>query len=526
MKRLLYQIHRWAGIGLALFMFVWFLSGLVIMYAGPSALGKSEQLAHRELLNPEFGWLSLGEAWTRSTAQRPQANAIATDARLVRQAGQPLWLVEDNRGARFALSAVDGRVHETSADEAARIAAQWLAADSAPVSTAPTYLDTGIQDSAVRNHEALRPFHRFAVGDSGRELLISARTGEVVRDSTRFDRALYWTGNWIHLLRPLETAGLSADTRRTVLAWLGFIAFAACLTGLIIGWQRWRPGWGGRPTYSQGRKQPYREFWFKYHFWAGLLGGSAALLWALSGYLSNNPFQLFSPAAPNREELARYQGAELPAAMRDWRPSAFVTADESRRVVELAWRRLGDKAVLVAQAADGSRTPHNVDATVSAFDATTLARAAERLAPGSKVATQSIVNDYDSYYYPRHHQGAVERPLPVVRVDLDDKSATRLYIDPQDGRLLLRQDDSRRVYRWLYSALHHWDFGVLYQRPVWDAWMLVWVLLGVVLGASSLVIGWKRLRRTFETDKPKPKAKPGKPQTAGQPRLATDSPAS
>jgi hypothetical protein len=46
-KRLLYQIHRWAGIGLALFMFVWFLSGLVIMYAGPSALGKAEQLAHR-----------------------------------------------------------------------------------------------------------------------------------------------------------------------------------------------------------------------------------------------------------------------------------------------------------------------------------------------------------------------------------------------------------------------------------------------------------------------------------------------
>lgn len=528
MKRLLYQVHRWAGIALSLFMLTWFLSGLVIMYAGPSALGKAEQLAHSELLTPEFGWLSLGEAWTRSAPQRPQAASAVTDARLVRQAGQPLWLVEDSRGARFALSALDGSVHETSADEAARIATHWLAADPAAArsNVTPTYVDTGVQDSAVRNHEALRPFHRFAIGDSGRELLISARTGEVVRDSTRFERALYWTGNWIHLLRPLEAAGLSADTRRTVLAWLGFFAFAACLTGLIIGWQRWRPGWGGRPTYKEGRTQPYREFWFKYHFWAGLLGGSAALLWALSGYLSNNPFQLFSAAAPNREELSRYQGTELPAAMRDWRPSAFVTADESRRIVELAWRRLGDSAVLVAQAADGSRTPRAVDGAVATFDAATLSRAAERLAPGSKVAEQSVLDDYDSYYYPRHHQGAVERPLPVVRVDLDDKAATRLYIDPQDGRLLLRQDDSRRVYRWLYSALHHWDFGVLYQRPVWDTWMLVWVLLGVVLGASSVVIGWKRLRRTFQADKPKPRAKAGKPQAAGQPRLATDTPAS
>lgn len=39
MTRLLYQIHRWVGIALALFMAIWFSSGLVIMYAGPSALG-------------------------------------------------------------------------------------------------------------------------------------------------------------------------------------------------------------------------------------------------------------------------------------------------------------------------------------------------------------------------------------------------------------------------------------------------------------------------------------------------------
>jgi hypothetical protein len=86
--------------------------------------------------------------------------------------------------------------------------------------------------------------------------------------------------------------------------------------------------------------------------------------------------------------------------------------------------------------------------------------------------------------------------LPVLRVELGDAAATHLYIDPQDGRLLIKQDKSRRVFRWLYSALHHWDIGLLYQRPLWDAWMLTWVLLGLVLSASAVVLGYKRLKST------------------------------
>jgi hypothetical protein len=113
------------------------------------------------------------------------------------------------------------------------------------------------------------------------------------------------------------------------------------------------------------------------------------------------------------------------------------------------------------------------------------------------VKTQTLLQEYDSYYYLRYHRDVADRPLPVVRVELDDAVGTSLYIDPQDGRLLSKLDHSRRVYRWLYSALHHWDFGWLYQRPLWDAWMLTWVLLGLVLSVSAVVIGWNRLVNTF-----------------------------
>lgn len=534
MKRLLYQVHRWVGVCLALFMLMWFASGLVIMYSAPSALAPLQQLAFREPVLPQAGWLSLGEAWERSAEQRrqlpaPKADGPArrestgadtgkkvakvdadwiVDARLVRQDDQPLWLIEDARGRRYALSALSGALHETTAIEAARIAAQWatrsqaIEAGSADASLPVRHLDTGAQDSSMRNQEALRPFHRFAVGDDGRELLVSVRTGEVVRDSSRIDRAMYWAGNWIHLLRPIESFGWG-DIRRDVQAWLAFFAFAGSLTGLIIGIQRWRPGLGGRPTYSQGRTQPYRELWSRWHFWAGLIGGTAALLWALSGFFNSNPLQMFSPANPSRAELNRYQGSELPAVMRDWRPGGPNGAqDLGPEIVELAWRRVGREAALLGITRRGERLVQLQSGGGSQFAESTLLDAVRRMTVTTSVQSAVLQTEYDSQYYPRHHQGRLEKPLPVLRVELADAARTWLYLDPQDGRLLSRQDQSRRVYRWAYSALHHWDFGWLYVRPVWDVWMLVIVGLGLVLATSSVVIGWKRLRLTVRSGKP------------------------
>jgi uncharacterized iron-regulated membrane protein len=515
MKKLLYQIHRWAGVVLALFMLMWFSSGLVIMYAGPSVLGPEEQLVRREVLAPQAGWLSLGEVWTQSQAQRVAASKLTggkrqqaerlEGARLVRQGGQALWLLEDGAGQRFALSASDARLHTTGPAEAITIARQWLSHDEAAGASATVaehttvrLLDTGPQDSSVRNLGALRPFHRLAVGDAGRELLISARTGEVVRDTTPVARAWYWVGNWVHLLRPLDAIGLS-ESRRDVQIWLAGFAVAACITGLIIGWQRWRPGWGGGETYSQGRVHPYRDVWNTWHFWTGLIGGTAALLWAFSGYINTNPFEVFSPAQASKDELIRYQGGkDWPAVALNWHPTAEAGA-QAATLVELSWRRLGQEAVLLGTTREGQRQAVPVAGSAQGFDGQALVSAASRLAQGVPVAAHSLLKQYDSYYYPRHHQGVVDKPLPVLRVELADAAHTHLYLDPQDGKLLLKQDSSRRVYRWLYSAVHHWDFGWLYHRPVWDAWMLAWVLFGVVLAGASVVLAYKRLDIEYKT---------------------------
>ncbi len=527
---LLYEVHRWVGVVLAVFMFVWFTTGLVIMYSTPTTQTRSQQLAHAEILAPEQGWLSLGEVWERSVEQRKQAvlqrkskvsdaemgrnagngktrggDAVVgiADARLLRILGEPLWLVEDTRGQRFALSAIDGSLREFSAEQALKIAQNWYKTDDSQLAVKVNYLETLDSPIILRNQEALRPFHHITVGDSGDEVLISALSGEVLHASTRLDRAFFWAGNWIHLFKPLESIGLG-HIRHDVQLWSGLAATVATMTGLIIGWLRWRPGFNGKKTYSEGRTQPYREFWYKWHFWSGLLGGSVALFWAFSGYIDTNPGKIFGSGEVTREEFSHYLGGDLPDLMRNWQPSALDAATNAGDVVELNWRRLGDESVLIAYDKAGRRYPQQIGADgITQFSDTALTTGVNRLSANAKIESLSILHDYDSYYYPRHHQGLVEKPLPVVLVKLADADGSRFYLDPQDGRLLSKLDQSRRVFRWLYSALHHWDFGWLYYRPIWDVWMLIWVGFGVVLGGSSLVIAWRRLQKTFAPKKRK-----------------------
>jgi hypothetical protein len=516
MTRKLLLVHRWIGIFLSVFMLAWFSTGLGIVYSGNITQSREDQLAHAETLNPEPGWLTLGAAWERSAKEReaiafqprtgPGSTKVAgeaqglhsiADARLKRIAGEAYWIVEDSQGRHYAISAIDGRSQLFSVEQAYRIGHQWLARHTPDADQSTlTYIDTFEATSSLRHHRALKPFHRFAVKDSAdTELLISARTGEVVQAATRVQRGYFLISTWIHLFGPLESLGLDGY-RRGVAMTAGSIAIIGSLTGLIIGWQRWRPGWFGRPTYSHGRAQPYRSFWQRWHFWAGLIGGSFALLWASSGVIATNPGHIFSPAEPSHAEFARFLGPETPEAIRTWIPGHVPSDVAGEDVVEVALRRLNGQAVILAYSRAGKRLPLPAEGVASQFDLRALTAAAERLS-GARLESPVLQWDYDNFYYPGHRQTLADRPLPVVRVDLADAGHTRLYIDPVEGRLVLKEDSSRRVFRWLYPALHHWDSPGFYKTVPWHVWMSVWIGFGLVLSISAVVIGVRRLQHSF-----------------------------
>jgi hypothetical protein len=121
-----------------------------------------------------------------------------------------------------------------------------------------------------------------------------------------------------------------------------------------------------------------------------------------------------------------------------------------------------------------------------------LFAAARTLVPDAKVIGQSRLEQGDSYWY-SHHE---ERKLPVLRVIFDDPDRTWVYLDAETGAVLTRIGAADRVNRWTFSALHRLDFRwLLAHRPAWDGVMWIALLAGLLISASGVVIGWRRLTR-------------------------------
>ncbi len=84
----------------------------------------------------------------------------------------------------------------------------------------------------------------------------------------------------------------------------------------------------------------------------------------------------------------------------------------------------------------------------------------------------------------------------MLRFIFDDPDRTWIHVDPRTGQVLEWMRHSERVDRWLFNALHSFDFRLLLaHRPLWD--VVMWMLSPpavIVISISSVVIGLRRLR--------------------------------
>ncbi|MBA4710229.1 PepSY-associated TM helix domain-containing protein [Aquitalea aquatica] len=497
MKRLLFLAHRWLGIVLCLLLLLWSFSGLMMIYAGPSGISPDVRLAHAQPLPAaEAGhWLSLSDAWQRSglaTTRQP------VTARLSMQAGEAVWLVTDNSGQRQRISAQDGQLRPLTPAQAVQIARDWRPASQQARLQAAFERDAS---TAMMNYDPYRPFYRVALDDAEQhEVTISQKSGEVVKSTTRMQRILFWSGSYLHFLRPLDAIGL-AEARKPILTWGALAALLSVCSGLWLGVGRWRPAWLGKRPYPNGSSNPYRALWQRWHLWLGLSAGLLAFTWCLSGFLSGNPWQLFGQQGGHGKTHQHSQPA-LPAQATGL-PMAQIAGQlqqkPSEPAVELNWFQLGRQQQLQARdrqghvwllATTGSGQPQP-EAGFSK-DAVLAAVSSQHHAP---IRAAELLQQDDDYYYSSPRISRAELPLPVWRIKLADTAANWLYVNPQTGETVLQLKQGQRSLRWLFSGLHNWDLPMLKYRPLWDIWMLLGSTTCVALALSAVVMGWRRLSK-------------------------------
>jgi len=502
LRRWLILSHRYLGIGLCLLLVMWFGSGIVMMYAGgmPSLTPEARR-AHLPPLDFSRVTLSAADAAQRAGLEAPgRASLVSVMERpAYRFAGPTTVTVFADTGETLAPVVVA---------QSRAIASSFLGVPDSLIRDAGQITTPDQWTLALARRGSLQKF--VVDDDAATQVYVSPRTAEVVLATTSRDRTLAWVGviphwmyfSWLRVNQPLWYR---------IVVWTSAISCVLAVLGLVLGVTQWRRT---RP-FRLAAAVPYAG-WMRWHYLTGAVFGVFALTWAFSGLLSMEPFEwsnaaglevdgeAFSggpvdltqfPAADaaawaavaggraiKEVDLTRIQGEPYYVVHLDT-PDRKLQAERLHQPYYVTGRAERDRLLVAAGTMRVREQPFSVESLMARLTAAL---------PDETVVEQTLLTEYDSYYYSRGGQ----TPLPVLRVKFDDAAQTWMYLDPEMSRVLSSVPKLARVERWLYNGLHSLDFAFWYsRRPLWDIGMIVLLLGGLSTSAIGAFLGGRRIVR-------------------------------
>ena len=478
-------IHRWMGVVFCALFFIWFTSGIVMMYARFPRVEAEQRLSRAERLDPSQ--IRIGPAEALSALRSSNA---PSQVRLAVLDGRPVYRFAFGRRTAMVFADDGRRFGAASREMALRTAASWtgLPASQASFDGFITRDDQWTVYSSVRPYG---PFWQYS-WPNGEEVYVSRSTGEVVQDTTRRTRLGAYFGaipHWLYFVRLRSNGPLWTQ----VVIWLSGVGTVVSILGLIAGIWLYSPAKPYR--FSDGRSSiPYRGQ-KRWHVILGLVFGVFACTWVFSGLLSMGPFSWLSdPDRPNLDRLLRGDRIHIAAFQAKAPAAAIAEAASKLAVKELEFVSFGGKPYYLAwESPANSLLVPMTDGARNALDSRQIVDAAAQAVSPSSIAAWRVVNQYELYYVDREKR----MPLPAIYIELNDRSRSAFYIDPRTGRVVESYGSRSRWNRWLYHGLHSMDLPALYaHRPAWDVVVLALLSGGVALCVTSLVIAWRRLRCT------------------------------
>lgn len=474
--RALVLIHRWLCIPLCLFFAMWFATGVVMHFVPFPALTEAERFAGLARIDPTRVKHSPADA----VAASKLTNVVRV--RLWQRSDGPVFLVSSNSSIE-AFHSDDLRSAALDASSLALVIAKDHARRRGIDTTQANFVELGDYDqwTVPNGLDQHRPLYRVALNDpAGTELYVSSATGEVVRDTTRTERAWNYVGSVLHWIYPTV---LRKDWRvwNEVVWWLSLLAMVAVMTGIVLGSFRLKLR-GGRLA------SPFRH-WHAWHHWLGMGAMIFVSTWIFSGWLSMDHGRLFSEGQATEAEAHKIMGAPKWSTLRSLE---FTRVSAQAREIE--WFALGGEIFrrewTGLDAQNLFRAGTNGDLPQPEFLQPAEVSAVTRTL-GSACIGATAVPFGDNY--------ALEPSMPSAPIYRTICGEVWFHVDGASGAILEKLDPSRRAYRWLYSALHTFDLPVLMARPTLRT-MLIMLLcgFGFTFSMTGVVIAWRRLKMTFQ----------------------------
>ncbi|TAG84805.1 MAG: PepSY domain-containing protein, partial [Burkholderiales bacterium] len=250
-KTWLFLLHRWLGFGGCVLIALWFASGFVMMYVPFPLLTEAERIERLPRVDVSRLRVSADDALVAARTKLESDDTI-TSLKLVQPNDAPFYAIQAKRYGWLAVDASTGALRTTGELDAAAAARRFSGFDAVGVER----IDVD-QWSVYPGLAPHRPLFAVDMVDGGRHY-VSSRTGELLRDTSRFERGWNWLGSVVHWIYVTPVRSNSALWHWAVVV-TSIYAIIVALLGTVIGVLRLRMG-----GFANGRRSPYVG-WMRWH---------------------------------------------------------------------------------------------------------------------------------------------------------------------------------------------------------------------------------------------------------------------
>ena len=226
MMRGLVFLHRWLGVGLCLFVLVWFATGIGMMYWDFPAVTDRDRLARSPALDASAIVLSPQQAYAALRLAAPP-----DDARLGTFDLRPVYRFRAGRALQVVYADTGEPRTEASAASMRRVAARW--SGQREQDAASESIDAVDQWTVQGPLRTLRPLWKYSWPD-GQQVYVSQASGDVVQYTTTASRVGAYFGAIPHWLYFTPLRKHQPQWSRFVI-WTSGIGTATALLGIVVG---------------------------------------------------------------------------------------------------------------------------------------------------------------------------------------------------------------------------------------------------------------------------------------------------
>lgn len=490
MIKLFYTIHRVLGTLLSILFFVWFVSGIVMIYHTFPRATPNEKM---EKLEP----LPVSLPSVDEVLSRIPDSCMVTGMSVSNYLGQTLFEVQTDKGIIKLPADSTEEIPVINRERINRIVKLWC---NAPVASMDTlyHLDQWIPFGQLKKHF---PIYKFKFTDEDKtQIYVSSVTGDVLQCTNREERFWAWLGaipHWVYFTQLRQDVDLWIKS----VVWLSALGALMTIAGLYIGIHGYRVS-----RKKQGKwRSPYKKKWYYWHHVTGIIFGLFVLTWVFSGMMSLADVPGWIGKVHQEYPVRRVMNENAPqlsAYPLDYRK---VIENYQGKITHMEWKHfraipyyqiLTDNKKQTIDASSAEVTPLNLTENQ-------ILEAVKAIHGDSVDLKGELLTEYDNYYIAR----SGHLPLPVWKIKVDNADKTTYYINPENGNYRDFNTHKRWGF-WMYSGMHSLRIKFLIDHPV--LWSIVmWTLLigGSVVSFTGIVLGVRYLKRVICRKRQKSKAK-------------------